>query len=96
MTTQRLTALVGTVLFMAYAYGYFGWALAAAAVLGLGWCGYRGWVATVDRLVVERQRHEQIAVRADIQHAQVLNGDPRGTFGSNHGHRPNAREPIDR
>lgn len=81
MTTQRVTAVVGTVLFMAYCYGYFGWALAAGALAALGWFGFQGWVATVDRVVAERHRQEAIAARADMQHAQVLNGDPRGTFG---------------
>lgn len=81
MTTQRVAAIVGTVFFLAYCYGYFGFALAAAAVVGVAWCAHRGWQATVDGAIVERQRHERIAARADIQDAQVANGDPRGVYG---------------
>ena len=77
-TALKVSALV---LFLAYCYGYFGWAIMAAAVVGLAWYAYRGWQATLNGVIAERQRHEQIAARADIQDAQVANGDPRGTYG---------------
>ena len=78
-TAVKVSALV---LFLAYCYGYFGWAIAAAAVAGVAWFAQRGWQATVDGVIAERQRHERIAARADIQDAQVANGDPRGVYGN--------------
>lgn len=81
MTTRGKVTLAATVLFLAYCNGMFGWLMAAAVVVGLGWLAYQGWLRTVDGLIAERRRHEEIAVRADLQNAQYLNGDPRGIYG---------------
>ncbi|BBY88463.1 hypothetical protein [Mycolicibacterium tokaiense] len=45
------------------------------------WFARDGWRATVDGVIAERRRIDETRARADVQNAQVANGDPRGTFG---------------
>lgn len=77
MTTQRLTAIVATVFFLAHCYGYFGRAVAAAAVVGVAWLVRDGWQNALEAMTAERRRIDDLKARADIQDAQVANGDPR-------------------
>lgn len=81
MTGQKKAVLVIWVFFMAQCYGYFGWALVAAAVIGAAWYGHRAWQTTIDGVIAERQRIDATRARADVQNAQVAAGDPRGTYG---------------
>jgi hypothetical protein len=60
------------------------WWLAAAAVLYV--MARLGWWLYVEReaaLAADAAERTAIAARADQQHAWVLAGDPRGTFGEN-------------
>lgn len=71
----RIVPIVVTVVFLAWVYGWLWWLLAAASVAAAVH-RFRQW---------EHARaadHAAIAARADQQHAWVLAGDPRGTYGT--------------
>jgi hypothetical protein len=75
-------AVVLTVVFVAYAFGWLSW-LAVAAVLYVAvWIGQRLYVQARDAEARERQRLAELAARADQQHAWYLAGDPRGVYGA--------------
>lgn len=71
---HRRVAAVLTVLFMAWVSGWLWWLLAAASLAAiLHWLHHRARTQAAE--------HAAIAARADQQHAWVLAGDPRGTYG---------------
>lgn len=63
-----------TVLFVAWLMGWLPWLASAAAVIGAVVAGAAWYEQRQDRLAA-------IAARADQQHAWVMAGDPRGTYG---------------
>jgi hypothetical protein len=74
--------LIGTLLLVGFLIKYWllvALVLAAVAVwkFGPGW-----WAAHQAAVAAERDRVAGIAARADQQHAWVLAGDPRGTYGA--------------
>jgi endonuclease/exonuclease/phosphatase (EEP) superfamily protein YafD len=80
--TRLVWQLVGTLLLVGFMLKYW-WliVLVAAAVIlyrrGPGW-----WAAHQASVAAEKRRLAAIAARADQQHAWVLAGDPRGTYGA--------------
>lgn len=76
--TQHRAAVLLTVLFVAYCYGWFWPALAAVGLAVFLWWfvpWYLGW------LDAEHHRRQQIIARADEQHNLAMQGDPRGVYG---------------
>lgn len=71
---QRALPIMLTVMFLAWVSGLLWWLLAAAVLAAAGHLLYRQAQARV-------AEHAAIAARADQQHAWVLAGDPRGTYG---------------
>jgi hypothetical protein len=75
-------AVVLTVVFVAYAFGWLSWLAAAAAVYVAVWIGGRMFSQARASELEERRRLVEIAARADQQHAWFLAGDERGVYGS--------------
>jgi hypothetical protein len=74
--------LVATLLLVGFVCAYFWWIVAALAAVGLLYFGRALWLAE-RRLAADREaEHRRIAQRADQQHAWVMQGDPRGTYGA--------------
>jgi hypothetical protein len=60
------------------------WVLVAA--IAAVWLGYRvgkEWRRHQAGVAAEARRVDEIRARADQQHAWVMQGDPRGTYGEN-------------
>ena len=73
--------LVATLLLVGFFYAYFWWIVAALAAVGLLYFGRAQWRAG-RRLAADREaENRRIAASADQQHAWVMQGDPRGTYG---------------
>jgi hypothetical protein len=78
---NTLGQLIGVLFVVGLIIRYFWWiALVAAAVIvckrAPGW-----WAAHEAAVEAELRRLAAIAARADQQHAWVMAGDPRGTYG---------------
>lgn len=72
---RRALSAVLTVLLVAWLMGWLWWLLAAASLAAAAL-----WLR--DRIDAFRTEWAAIAARADQQHAWVLAGDPRGTYGA--------------
>jgi hypothetical protein len=72
---------VGTLLLVGFVLKY--WWLIALVVAAVAACKYAPevWARHQAAVAAERRRLAAIAARADQQHAWVLAGDPRGTYG---------------
>lgn len=74
-------ALLAVLFMIGLVVAYWQVAVSAIAVISaaiLLWYFYRAWQQTVDTQVRNNQR---LVERADTQHQQVLEGDPRGFYG---------------
>ncbi|QFS91531.1 hypothetical protein FIV07_12250 [Mycobacterium sp. THAF192] len=71
---QLSVPIVLTVMFLAWVSGLLWWLLAAASLAAAA-----HWLHQQAR--TQNAEHAAIAARADQQHAWVLAGDPRGTYG---------------
>jgi hypothetical protein len=72
---------VGLLILFGFIVAYFWWIVAIIVPVALAWWGYRLWQhhqAAMDAAAAERVA---MRGRADQQHAQVLDGDDRGTYG---------------
>jgi nitrate/nitrite transporter NarK len=74
-------AVVVAMFIVAWALGWLWWLVAAVAVYVKAWLLWRQYQRARAAEQRERQRWAGIAARADQQHAWVLAGDPRGTYG---------------
>jgi hypothetical protein len=72
---------IGILLLVGFIGAYFWPIVAALAAVGLVYFGRRWWLAECQRMAALKAEHAAIAARADQQHAWVLRGDPRGTYG---------------
>ena len=74
--------MVGTLLLVGFVLKY--WWLIALVVTAIAACKYAPevWARHQAAVAAERRRLAAVAVRADQQHAWVLAGDPRGTYGA--------------
>jgi hypothetical protein len=73
--------LVGILLLIGFVGAYFRWILAFAAVALLIWGAQKAFAEIRADDAAEAARRAAIARRADQQHAWVLAGDERGTYG---------------
>jgi hypothetical protein len=76
--TRLVWQLIGTLLLVGFMLKY--WWIIAAVILfkqAPGW-----WAAHQASVAGEERRLAAIAARADQQHAWVMAGDPRGTYGA--------------
>jgi hypothetical protein len=60
---------------------YFRWILAAFLVVAVAYCVLAVWRELRIGAAAETARRDAIIARADQQHAWVIDGDPRGTYG---------------
>jgi hypothetical protein len=74
--------LLGILLVVGFVVAYLKWIVAAvAAYLAYRW-GRVVWVRHCAAADAWQREQAAIAARADQQHAWVLAGDPRGTYGA--------------
>jgi hypothetical protein len=79
--TRLAWQLIGTLLLVGFMLKYW-WLIALVVVVVILYKQAPGWWAAHQAAVAaEEQRLAGIAKRADQQHAWVLAGDPRGTYG---------------
>jgi hypothetical protein len=79
---NALGQLIGVLFVVGLIIRYFWWIAAVVAVVAVvkrapGW-----WAQYQAAQATERDRLATIVARADQQHAWVLAGDPRGTYGA--------------
>ena len=79
---RTVAQLVGTLLLVGFVLKY--WWLIALVVTAIAACKYAPevWARHQAAVAAERRRFAAVAMRADQQHAWVLAGDPRGTYGA--------------
>ena len=79
---RTVAQLVGTLLLVGFVLKY--WWLIALVVAVIAACKYAPemWARHQAAVAAERRRRAAIAARADEQHAWVLTGDLRGTYGA--------------
>ena len=82
---RTLGQFIGVLLIVGFVGAYFWWIAVAAVGVGLVYYGPRVWRAYCARVAEVEAAHqaalEAVAKRADQQHAWVMAGDPRGTYG---------------
>jgi hypothetical protein len=80
--TRLVWQFIGTLLLVGLMLKYW-WVIAFIVCVVLVWKWAPGWWAAHQASVAaEERRVAEVAARADQQHAWVLAGDPRGTYGS--------------
>ena len=74
--------LVGTLLWVGFMLKFW-WFIALVVAAAVAWkCAPEMWARRQAAVAAERRRFAAIVARADQQHAWVLAGDPRGTYGT--------------
>ena len=80
--TRLAWQLIGTLLLVGFMLKYW-WLIALVLAAVAVWkFGPGVWARHEAAMKAERQRLAAIAARADEQHAWVMAGDPRGTYGT--------------
>jgi hypothetical protein len=74
-------AILGLLLIVGTIIRYWWWLVAAAALVGALWYGRVLYVAWEIHAAARARYHAAICARADQQHAWVMAGDDRGTWG---------------
>ncbi len=79
---RTVAQLVGTLLLVGFVLKYW-WLIALVVAAVAAWKhAPEVWARHQAAVAAERRRFAAIVARADQQHAWVLAGDPRGTYGA--------------
>jgi len=89
--TRLAWQFIGTLLLVGFMLKYW-WFIALVVSAVVLWKRAPGWWAAHEAgVAAEEKRVAEVAARADQQHAWVLAGDPRGTYGADEGNRTAAQ-----
>ena len=72
----------GILLLVGFVGAYFWWIVATAAVVGLVYYGHRASLTHCSHVADLEAERAELVPRADQQHAWVMAGDQRGTYGA--------------
>jgi hypothetical protein len=76
-----MARFIGFLLLVGFIGAYFGWIILAAAAVLAVYGVMHVVAAAVVAIEDERARQRALVSRCDQQHAWVMQGDPRGTYG---------------